>query len=168
MGRRFALVGVVIVAKDRLFLQNTVMVIFSTLQVAYMTNYKPSDNELLMKLDIFNEWTTILLVDVLLIFSDGNPFNMDLEADCCFLFLLFGNLTVHLFFMIKNTIVATKDDCKRKKREGKKICFCFAGNQQPNKVEGMMVQVKTLKQQKKEKSRISPGHPGRSTKLEVI
>ena len=57
-----------------------------------------------LKLDIFNEVTTVLLVDLLTVFSAGNLSKLDLEADLLFLVCLFGNIAVHLFFLIKTSI----------------------------------------------------------------
>ena len=122
MLRRFALVVVVTVARKHLFLQMTTMVICSVIQVAYLTNWRPSSERLLQRLDIFNEWTTVILVDMLLIFSAGNLEKFDLQADCFFLAVLFGNLCVHLFFLVKSTIVSTKEDCRKARKKRRRIC----------------------------------------------
>ena len=100
------------------------MIIFSIIQVGYLATFKPSEETLLMKLDVFNEYTTVFLADILLIFSPGNVFKIDLEGDCIFLGLLFGNLVVHLFFLIKSTVVDVKESCKKRRREGKGCCCC--------------------------------------------
>ena len=124
MIRRFALVIVVTIGRFHLWLQMTTMVVSSVIQVAYLTNWQPSAEKLLLKLDIFNEWTTVILVDSLLIFSAGNLTKFDLEADCFFLACLFGNLCVHLFFLIKSSVVGAKEGCKKRKKKGKSCCPC--------------------------------------------
>ena len=48
------------------------MIFFSTLQVGYLASYKPSENLLALKLDTFNEITTVCLVDLLTAFSAAN------------------------------------------------------------------------------------------------
>jgi len=96
--------------------------------VGYLATFKPSEETLLMKLDLFNEYTTVFLVDLLLTFSSGNVSKMDLEGDCIFLGLLLGNVCVHLFFLIKSTVVDIKESCKKRKREGKGCCCCRPEN----------------------------------------
>ena len=68
-----------------------------------------------MRLELFNEVTAIFLINILPIFSDYNLIGSDavIEADILFLFVLSTNLTVHLFFLIKGSII----DCKRKCRK---------------------------------------------------
>ena len=90
------------------------MVFFSSLQVGYLTSFKPSRVPLGMKLDLFNEITTVTLVDFLTVFSAANLTKFDLEADIIFLVCLFVNLAVHLFFLIKTTVVKTKESCKKR------------------------------------------------------
>ena len=114
MLRRFALVFVVTVGAKYLFLQLIVMVLSSVIQVAYLTTFQPSEEPLLLKLDLFNEITTITLVDMLVIFSIANPSPFDLEADIAFLSILFGNLAVHIFFLLKSTCLGMTTDCKRR------------------------------------------------------
>ena len=59
--------------------------------------------------------TTVILVDLLTIFSMGNLSNLDLEGDLAFLALLAGNLCVHLFFLVKSTVIGAKEKCRRSK-----------------------------------------------------
>ena len=106
--RRFALVIIVTVGRKLLFAQIITMVFFSVLQVAYLETYNPSEEPLIQKLDIFNEITTVILVDLLTIFSHGNILKFDLEGDIAFLALLLGNLSVHLYFLFKSTFIGVK------------------------------------------------------------
>ena len=78
MIRRFALVFVIIVGREHLFAQISIMILFSTLQVGYLASFKPSENLLGLKLDIFNEITTVCLVDLLTVFSAANLSKFDL------------------------------------------------------------------------------------------
>ena len=81
------------------------MILFSTIQVAYLSTFNPSEYLLGQKLDIFNEVITMALVDLLTVFSAANLAKFDHEADLSFLIVLFGIITVHLFFLIKTTVV---------------------------------------------------------------
>mmetsp|Transcript_4056 Transcript_4056/g.5393 ORF Transcript_4056/g.5393 Transcript_4056/m.5393 type:complete len:397 (+) Transcript_4056:1458-2648(+) len=120
--RRFALVLVVTIGRNSLVVQICVMLFFSTTQVAYLTTYSPSEDKLGMKLDVFNEVTTVVLVDLLTVFSAGNPFKFDLEADIFFLSCLLGNLCVHLFFLTTSSVHGAKLSMKKRKAQGKGCC----------------------------------------------
>ena len=100
------------------------MMISSTVQVWYLATYRPTEEPLLRQLDIFNEITTVVLVDSLVIFSAANLESFDLEADIGFLALLFGNILVHLFFLVKSSVNSVKDSIKKRKAQGKRVC-CF-------------------------------------------
>ena len=76
---------------------------------------------MLLKLDIFNEITTVILVDVLTVFTDGNPHEPSALMDILFLVVLFGNISVHLYFLVKDTVHQTKLKCKRR---GGFCCCC--------------------------------------------
>ena len=84
------------------------MVLISTVQIWYLVNYKPFEEPLLNKLDIFNEVTTVLLVDLLPCFSRANMSPSNFEMDILFLCGLFSNIAVHLFFLVKNSLVSLK------------------------------------------------------------
>mmetsp|Transcript_8669 Transcript_8669/g.10695 ORF Transcript_8669/g.10695 Transcript_8669/m.10695 type:complete len:406 (-) Transcript_8669:168-1385(-) len=120
--RRFALVLVVTIGRNSLVVQICVMLFFSTTQVAYLTTYSPSEDKLGMKLDLFNEVTTVVLVDLLTVFSAGNQFKFDLEADIFFLSCLLGNLCVHLFFLTTSSLHGAKLSMKKRKAQGKGCC----------------------------------------------
>lgn len=63
--------------------------------------------------------TTIILVDILTCFSKANTQPLDFEMDIFFLVGLFGNISVHLFFLVKNSVrslkLAIKKRCCKKK-----------------------------------------------------
>ena len=104
MARRFALTLVVTLGRQYLFAQIAVMFVFATLQVGFLTTFRPFTEPLLMKLDVFNEFTTVVLVDLLVVLSDANQSKFDFEADIFFLACLFGNLSVHLILLVRNTV----------------------------------------------------------------
>lgn len=136
--RRMALMFVVTAAEGMLFAQLYVMIFFSTIQVFYLSTYKPFTEPLLLKLDIFNEFTTVILVDLLVILTDANPSKIDLQVDIFFLTCLFGNLAVHLFFLMKNSFLTVKTTCKKRK----KSFFCFGRRLQAEKAPGLLVEPK--------------------------
>mmetsp|Transcript_26104 Transcript_26104/g.34907 ORF Transcript_26104/g.34907 Transcript_26104/m.34907 type:complete len:110 (-) Transcript_26104:450-779(-) len=84
--------------------------------------YKPLKESLSLKLDVFNEVTTVVLVDFVILFSDANLQNIELIGDTTFLVILFGNLAVHIFFLVVSSVVGAKNSCK--KRKGK-CCSCL-------------------------------------------
>ena len=75
----------------------------------------------MQRLEVFNEVTTVILVDLVTIFSAANVNKLDWEGDIAFLSLLFGNLAVHIFFLIKSSVLGMKQKC-RKCKEGKRCC----------------------------------------------
>ena len=124
--RRLCLIWVVTIGRKNLFLQITSLVIFSAIQVAYLATYKPKKQPLLLKLDIFNEVTTVILVDSLTVFSEGNAErSLDRNFDYFLLFCLFGNLSVHLFFLIKNVVRSLRLKILKCWRKGKFCCCRF-------------------------------------------
>lgn len=84
------------------------MIFFSVIQVAYLTNFAPCEVRLQQRLDVYNEVTTVILVDMLTIFSIGNITRFDLESDIVFLAVMIANLVVHMFFLVKSSVVGIK------------------------------------------------------------
>ena len=110
--RRFVLVFLAIVTKELLFVQLSVMILISMGQTWYLINFRPFKQPLLLKLDIMNEVTIVFLVDVLTCFSQANTEPIDYEMDIIFLVGLFGNIAVHLFFLVRNTAGTLKRKCR--------------------------------------------------------
>ena len=129
ISRRFLLVVVTTVTHDKLFVQLIYMQTLSFLQVAYLASYKPFEEPLILKLEIFNEVTTVLLVDLLTIFSEGNPFKPASMMDMFFLVCLGSNICVHLYFLIKTSVVSIQVSCRRRKRECRPCCGCLCPQQ---------------------------------------
>lgn len=112
--RRIVLVFTAVVTDNLFFVQLASMVLISFGQISYLIYYKPFTEPLLLKLDIFNEVTTIILVEILTCFSQANTKPLDFEMDIFFLVGLFGNITVHLYFLVKNSLYSVKLSCKKK------------------------------------------------------
>lgn len=124
MMRRFFLVLIVTVLRNSMVAQISVMLIYSTVQVGFLSTFDPNEDKLGQKLDIFNEVTTVVLVDFIIVFSEANLQRFDLPADFIFLTCLFGNLCVHLFFLIKSSVTGVKESCRKRKRQGMGVCGC--------------------------------------------
>ena len=63
---------VVTVTQKNIFVQVLSKQVLSFIQIAYLVHFRPFEKPLLQKLEVFNEVTTILLVDLITIFSDAN------------------------------------------------------------------------------------------------
>ena len=113
--RRFALVLVAKFTQDNFFVQFMTMQAFSFAQFIYLVNCKPFTEQLLQNLELFNEVVTIILIDSLTAVSKGNEKNFDEEMDAFFLFIFFGNISVHLFFLIKSIVYSVKLKCLKKR-----------------------------------------------------
>ena len=72
-----------------------------------MTTFKPQTNVVTRNLDIFNEVTTVILVDSLLVMTNANQSPFDFESDVVFATLLFGNVAFHTYFLLKSTYLET-------------------------------------------------------------
>lgn len=72
MTRRLALILIVTVFREHLFIQINTMFLFSAVQVFYLTTYLPMKENLVQRLEVFNEVTAIALINILPIFSEYN------------------------------------------------------------------------------------------------
>ena len=101
--RRILLTTVLVVFNDNLFVQVLSTSFVSTLPIWYLLEFRPFEKPLLQKLEIFNEATMIVLVYVLMCFSESNLKYLDTELpfDITFAFFLFGNICGHLFFLLR-------------------------------------------------------------------
>ena len=92
------------------------LLLLSSLQFMYLILYKPFEEPLMQKLEVFNEVCEILLGYVLLTFSDANSQLAPSEVymDYSFLVVAGFNIAVQLFFLVKDSVVSGKDYCKAK------------------------------------------------------
>ena len=108
------------------------MFLCSASQVYYLTTYNVFEEALMKNLDLFNELTSIALVDMIIVFSQYNYKMEYLEGDIIFIGILCGNLFVHLFFLVWSTVSdqrkawrkrkykKAKKEMKKQKKLGKK------------------------------------------------
>ena len=113
--RRVLLTLVIVLAADLLFLQLFSQLFTLSIQIWYLATYEPFEEPLMQKLEIFNEFTMIGLIYCVMSFS---PVNLEMENNeawvvGAFLVCLCGNMLVHLYFLMKDSYLSTKDKCKR-------------------------------------------------------
>lgn len=106
---------------EHMFIQVSAIAFSGICAIAYLTTYKPFEHPLLLKLEIWNEICTIVLVDVLVFFSYANNSEIDTTCDIGFIVCLFSNVAAHLYFLVKDTFLSIKEKikncCKKKKQE---------------------------------------------------
>ena len=70
------------------------------LVLAYLFIYKPFDESLMQKLEVFNTYTELVLLYIVLCFTNANEFHDFLIYDIAFIVCLGGNITVHMFLLL--------------------------------------------------------------------
>ena len=113
--RRILLTIVIVVASSYLYLQLLSQLVVMTFQIWYLVTFKPFEEPLLQKLEIYNELTMIILVYCVMTFS---PLNSDIESNelslvIVFLGCLCGNILVHLYFLCKDSLLSGSKKCKK-------------------------------------------------------
>ena len=100
--RRLLLTAAIVFFNEHFFIQMASTLVLSTIQIWYLGDYRPFEELLVLRLEIFNEVTTIILVYILMFFSAANAASVDSEMSIDILFATFlvGNLCVHLFFLL--------------------------------------------------------------------
>ena len=78
------------------------------LVLAYLFIYKPFDKSLMQKLEVFNTYTELVLLYIVLCFTNANEFRDYLIYDMAFIVCLAGNITVHMSLLLKSTFVDLK------------------------------------------------------------
>ena len=91
----------------------------------YLITYVPFEEPLMQKLDIFNEFTTLALMYTVLCFSRANILvgEYEMPYDIAFMCFLCGNMATHLFFLIRDTCIESREKCKKGK-----CCKCCKKN----------------------------------------
>ena len=88
-------------------------------QIIYLLLFMPLEEKLSGRLELFNEYTTMILLYHVFIFTNLVPSVLfQLLIGYSFMFFVIGNMGVHLFFLLKGTFF----DCKEKMRERYKNC----------------------------------------------
>ena len=116
--RRACFIFAVIVISEFLWMQLALQYLFSVFLIIYLTYFKPLDSLFQNRMETFNECTCIFLMYHLMCFSDFVPSAATRSAlGISFITFIFFNVSVHLYFMLK--------DCyyKLKKKIMQKFCL---------------------------------------------
>ena len=112
--RRICFVLIVLWLFNFVILQLALHIIMTIISYAYLAHFKPFEDRIVQKLEVFNEVMFLIMINVLFCFTDIIRNNEDKEIlGYAFIFLLTINIVAHLFFLVKATI----EDMKRGYRE---------------------------------------------------
>lgn len=80
-----------------------------------MVTYRPFEEPLMQRLEVYNELTMIILIYCIISFSPLNQSveESELTLSLTFLAFLCSNILVHLYFLLKDTFVQLKDKLQR-------------------------------------------------------
>ena len=114
--RRIILTVTVILTAEYLFVQLICQLLTLSIHIWYLTTYEPFEEPLLQKLEVFNELTMTGLIYCVMSFS---PLNQRMDANeiwlvGVFLAFLCLSMLVHLYFLMKDSYLATKQKYKRR------------------------------------------------------
>jgi hypothetical protein len=114
--RRVLFAVVAILFAEDVIVQIFSLLVFSTLQVLYLVQVKPFIEPLMQGLEIFNEVCTLALSYVMICLTDANLSLVHTANyyDYAFLFGMVVNLAVHVFLLIKDSVLSLKDKIKAK------------------------------------------------------
>ena len=121
--RRLVFTLIAVFASEYLFVQMYALLVTSSLQMMYLIIWKPFDSEFMNRIEIFNEFTTILLSYVLFLFSPANLKYDDSNFyyDMAFIAVLGSNILVHCAFLtidsVKGIVKKIKNKCCKSKTE---------------------------------------------------
>ena len=92
------------------------MLLTSTIQVIYLFVWKPFEEPLRHRIEIFNEFTAIALSYVLMCFSPANQFYVgsEFEYDISFVVIICANILVHLGLLCWDSFITVKEKIKEK------------------------------------------------------
>lgn len=89
----------------------------SLITAVYLLHYRPFKEPLLLYLEIFNEVTAMVLLNIIFGFTDLVPeVLMQFLIGWLFVGVVVINIVVHLFFLVQTTVVDLRLNCKKKFR----------------------------------------------------
>lgn len=92
-----------------------VLVSACLIEICYLYLYRPFDDDLVLKLEIFNEFTNLVLLYHILLFSDWiSDASTRYLIGWAFIGANAINMSVHFFLLLKETFASMKDWCKAK------------------------------------------------------
>ena len=91
--------------------QIATQMVLSLVSACFLINYSPFEESLPLQLEIVNEITSLLLLYCVACFTDFIPsVHTHVLVGYAFLFVMIGNMGVHLFFLLRSSI----QDCMKK------------------------------------------------------
>jgi hypothetical protein len=84
------------------------------IQVTYLVLYKPFEDPLLQKLEIFNELSTLVAIDLMFVFTDTYSHQAHEHVGYAFVFVLCINILTHMFFLVRATCRNIRLSIRRK------------------------------------------------------
>jgi hypothetical protein len=102
--RRMLFAYTCIKLSDSLWLQISMSMVVTTLAASYHVHYKPYEELLLDRLEIFNEVTIILLFSFVYCFTSLTRQETHDTIGIFFMTIIAGNISVHLYFIFSNII----------------------------------------------------------------
>ena len=114
IAKRLAFVSVLIVANEFLWVQVALMNFTALASVSFTLWYMPMETKQANLFDAFNDCTLLLLTYLLWCFSDiVGEAETRYDLGYWFIGINFGNIAVHIIFMIAATILSAKLFVKR-------------------------------------------------------
>ena len=77
------------------------------ISLCYLLLYKPFEDSLMQKLEVFNNVTEMIILYSVLSITNANAYASYPFYDALFISPLIGNICVHLFFLMKSSIKST-------------------------------------------------------------
>ena len=98
---------------ENVWLQLSIYFELTVIQLGYLLYFKPFEGSLVQKLEEFNEWCTMLIISILFCLTKYVP-NAGDKYMVGFILIpvLIGNMAVHLYFLLKDTILGLVEKCK--------------------------------------------------------
>ena len=105
--RRVLFVFVTLFLWDKVWVQLFALQVFAQVAIIYLGLFRPFTTLLMQRLEMFNEAINLLLIGVLFCFTDFVRNEEDRETvGLVFLAIFASCLAVHLFFIIRGTVIA--------------------------------------------------------------
>lgn len=114
--QRMSFTVILILAKDYLWVQLAYINSVALAAIIFNTWHKPHKSKVDGHFENFNDVTTLLFTYHLWCFTNFVPSaETRSELGLSFIGVMFGNITVHLFRMLYNSVSLCKQDCKQRK-----------------------------------------------------
>ena len=90
-------------------------------QIVYLLLFMPFEEKLVGRLELFNEYTAMVLLYHAFMFTSLVPsYYLQRMAGFSFLLYMILNISVHFFFLFKTTFFDCKKKCKKRLKKWKK------------------------------------------------